>query len=83
MPKEKQIEENEKNNKRTRAKKYKPFRQQGLFMFPAITLKYSMEEREAMLEMIDEYLLELMYMHQAYHDALSKLESQYALRGLN
>ncbi len=82
MPKEKQIEKNEKNNKRTRAKKNKPFRQQGLFMFPTITLRFSMEEREAMLEMIDEYLLELMYMHQAYHDALSrKLESQYALRG--
>ncbi len=27
MPKEKQIEKNEKNNKRTRAKKNKPFRQ--------------------------------------------------------
>lgn len=82
MPKEKQIEKNEKNNKGTRAKKYKPFRQQGLFMFPTLTLKFSMEERKAAQEMVDKYLLELMYMHQAYHDSLSrKVESQYALRG--
>lgn len=82
MPKEKQIEENEKNNKRTRAKNYKPFRQQGLFMFPILTFKVSKEKRKALQKTVEENLLELMYMHQAYHDALSrKLESQYALRG--
>ncbi len=61
-------------------KKYNPFRQQGLFMFPKPN-KFSMEKQKEGKN-TQEHLLELMYMHQAYHDVLSrKLESQYALRG--
>ncbi len=63
-------------------RKYNPFEQDNLYLFPLARTFVDDEIKQPTDEENQKKLLELMYTYQIYHDVLiKKLENQYALRG--